>query len=170
MKNIKWKWNQFKSNSSHESYIKIMIKSSHLHRRSWISRRLQMKLVQWTSVSLFYPKSHNNICPIDLLLIGASCDYYSDLHAADLPLLQTAVSASPPSNVLTDARYEWVIREDLAVSDLSKIMPLIRILTVSQPWGSKSRVTWMTLTFLLLENMGHNISSALTLSISFLKW
>ena len=41
-------------------------------------------------------------------------------------LLPTAVPAPLVSNVLTDsilARYEWVIRDNLAVSDLSKIIP-----------------------------------------------
>ena len=40
--------------------------------------------------------------------------------------LQTAVSAPLPSNVLTGdalARHEWIIRDNLAVSDLSNVIP-----------------------------------------------
>ena len=45
-------------------------------------------------------------------------------------LFQTAVSAPLPSNLLTDdalARYEWVIRDNLAVSDMSKVIPRMMI-------------------------------------------
>ena len=45
--------------------------------------------------------------------------------------LQTAVSTPLPSNILTDdilALYEGVIRDNLAVSDLSKVIPWMMIL------------------------------------------
>ena len=45
--------------------------------------------------------------------------------------LRTEVSAPLPSNVLIDdaiARQEWVIRGNLAVSDLSKVIPRMMIL------------------------------------------
>ena len=67
------------------------------------------------------------------------------VQSVSIDFLQTAISALLLSHILTDAQYECVIRDDLAVSDMSKIIPSMRILrhlnSVSSEYALKDVIT-----------------------------
>ena len=76
-------------------------------------------------------------CGQQQLLLGATCNRF----LSPFSFARRAVSAWLPSNVLTDAQYERIIREILAMSDLSKVSPWTRILRCLNTVSCKRRTT-----------------------------